>query len=327
MVFIETKVESLMNIISTKVVLVIRRICFALVLGAGLGLTACGTSTTSDGRINVVASTNVWGEIAKEIGGDRVDVSSFISNPSTDPHSYEADAQNQLAIANAKVVIENGGGYDDFMGTMLSASGSKATVINALQMATSAMMPTYPPGTLAPLFFVANEHVWYSLKTVKAVAERIQTALSAADPAHASAYKANERAFDAKTEALDAVMSNFRRTHPTPLAVGITEPVPVYVLDELGLKVITPTTFSKAIEEGSGVPVLVMQQVQQQISSHQIKALVYNAQTSGPETSAVLKTAASSGVPTVPVTETIPTGMTYVSWMTAQVEAIMKAVG
>lgn len=328
MIFVKAKVESLMNIIPTKVVPVIRRLALALVLVAGLGLTACGTSTASDGRISVVASTNVWGEIAHEIGGDRVDVTSFISNPSADPHSYEADAQNQLAVANAKIVIENGGGYDDFMTQMLSASGSKATVINAVAVAADAMRPVYLGGNghVAPPATITNEHVWYSLTTVMTMANKIEASLSAADPAHTSTYKANDQAFLTKVRALGAVTANFRRTHPTPPAVGITEPVPVYLLNDMGITVITPTAFSKAIEEGTGVPVLVMQQVHQQISNHQIRALVYNAQTSGPETSQVLAAATSSHVPAVPVTETIPSGMSYISWMTSQVDAIIKAV-
>jgi zinc/manganese transport system substrate-binding protein len=316
-----------MNIIPTKVVLVIRRLALSVALISGLGLTACGTSTSSDGRISVVASTNVWGQIASEIGGDRIDVTSFISNPNADPHSYEADAQNQLALANAKVVIENGGGYDDFMGQMLNASGSKATVINAVQVASKAMESIHlgPPYTTVP-GTIANEHVWYSLSTVMAMADKIDAALAAADPAHAGAYKANDLAFQTKVKALGAVLAHFRRTHPTPPSVGITEPVPMYLLTDMGIKVITPTTFSKAIEEGTGVPVLVMQQVQQQISGHQIKALIYNAQTSGPETTTMLSVASTSGVAAVPVSETIPAGMTYMSWMTSQVDAIMKAV-
>src|SRR5581483_6282531 len=141
-------------------------------------------------------------------------------------------------------------------------------------------------------------------------AAHIADALAATDPAHAAAYKANAAAFTKKVNALGAISSNFRRTHPASPSVGITEPVPVYLLNDMGIHVATPFAFSKAIEEGNGVPVAVMQQTEQQISGHQIKALVYNAQTTGPETTTILGVATSSGVPTVPVTETIPTGMT-----------------
>lgn len=316
MILMTHRLESLMNIIPSKVVPVIRRLSLSIALVAGLGVSACTTSTAPNGRISIVASTNVWGQIASEIGGDKVSVTSFISNPNADPHSYEADAQNQLALANATVVIENGGGYDDFMGTMLSASGSKATVINAV--AISRKKPD-GQGNL-------NEHVWYDLTTVTAVARQIQSDLTAADPAHASTYTANEAAFEKQIQDLGAINANFRRTHPVPPSVGITEPVPVYLLNDMGIHVATPFAFSKAIEEGNGVPVAVMQQTEQQISSHQIKALVYNAQTTGAETTTVLGVASASAVPTVPVTETIPTGMTYVSWMRSEINAIIKAV-
>ena len=293
-------------------VVVSRPLALALVLCAAIGLTACGAGTTSEGRVSVVASTNVWGSIAQTIGGDRVDVTSFISNPAADPHSYEADAQNQLAVSRAKLVIENGGGYDDFMQRMLRASNATAPVINAVQVSGK------KPDASGDL----NEHVWYDLTVVQSVAGAIQQDLVRVDPAGKASYEANLRTFVVGLHALEASLGTGGGK-----PVGITEPVPVYLLDAMHLSVVTPRAFSKAIEEGTGVPARLLQQVENQIRDHRIVALVYNAQTTGPETTAVLTAAGAAHVPVVPVTETVPVGQTYLAWMKAQIAAIQKAVG
>ncbi len=152
----------------------------ALLTSASLALLAgCGDSSdAADGkstsaRVAVVASTNVYGDIVRRVGGDRVDVTSVISDPDQDPHSYEADPQNQLALSKAKVVVENGGGYDDFVDRMLrSGRNDSARVINAVAVS----------GKTAPKGGELNEHVWYDFPTVAKVADRIAAALARGRP-------------------------------------------------------------------------------------------------------------------------------------------------
>ena len=151
---------------------------------AVLLLAGCATSaptSTATGKIDVVASTNVWGNIASTVGGDEVSVTSFIDDPSKDPHEYEADGQNQLAISHAAVVIENGGGYDDFVDTMLKASPSQAIVINAVKVS----------GLSAPAGGELNEHVWYDFPTVDKVIDKVQAAFAKARLAEQSTFSAN----------------------------------------------------------------------------------------------------------------------------------------
>lgn len=288
----------------------------ALSLLAACGGSSTGTASSSGGTLNVVASTNVWGGIAQQIGGDNVTVTSFISDPNQDPHSYEANTRNQLAIKNAQLVIENGGGYDDFMDTLVKAAGSPNTVINAVDIS----------GKKATAGDELNEHVWYDFPTAIKVAGVIESKLSAADPSKAETFKANLATFTQKVQGMQGLEAKIKAAHHGA-GVAITEPVPVYLLGASGLVNKTPAAFSEAIEEGNDVPVAVLNDALKLFSDKQVAALVYNEQTTGPITEKVKSAAAAASIPVVPVTETMPPGSTYVDWMTKQLNALSVALG
>jgi zinc/manganese transport system substrate-binding protein len=295
----------------------------ALLTSASLALLAgCGSSSGSadaksaPARVAVVASTNVWGDIARRIGGDRVDVTSVISDPDQDPHSYEADPQNQLALSKAKVVVENGGGYDDFVDRMLkSGHNDSAEVINAVEVS----------GKTAPKGGELNEHVWYDFPTVARVADRISAALAKADPGAAGAFAKNAAAFKAKLAPLEAEEARIKKAHGGE-GVAITEPVPLYMTEASGLVNRTPAQFSEAIEEGDDVSPRVLKESLALFSGKKVKVLVYNEQTSGPQTAKAEAAAKAAGIPVVPVTETLPKGKDYLGWMTDNVDALASAL-
>ncbi|MFG2810198.1 metal ABC transporter solute-binding protein, Zn/Mn family [Streptomyces massasporeus] len=295
----------------------------ALLTSASLALLAgCGSSSDSaDGkstpaRLAVVASTNVYGDIARRIGGDRVDVTSVISDPDQDPHSYEANPQNQLALSKAKVVIENGGGYDDFVDHMLKGGHNDSVeVINAVDVS----------GRTAPEGGELNEHVWYDFPTIATVADRISTALAEADPGDAAAFEKNTAAFKAELKPLEAREAQIKKAHGGD-GVAITEPVPLYMLEASGLVNRTPAEFSEAIEEGDDVSPRVLRENLALFSGKKVKALVYNEQTSGPQTEKAEAAAKAAGIPVVPVTETLPSGKDYLGWMTANLDALASAL-
>ncbi|MFF4029867.1 metal ABC transporter solute-binding protein, Zn/Mn family [Streptomyces sviceus] len=301
----------------------------ALLLGASVALlTGCGSSTDSgsDGgvsgapaaasKVAVVASTDVYGDIVSHIGGDKVSVTSVISDPDQDPHSYEASTQNQLALSKAKIVVENGGGYDDFVDRMLRSGGnSSAEVINAVKVS----------GRTAPKGGELNEHVWYDFPTVSRIADRIAAALGKADPANAATFTKNADAFKAGLKPLEATEAQIKKAHGGE-AIAITEPVPLYMTGASGLVNKTPADFSEAIEEGDDVSPKVLQEALALFTAKQVKALVYNAQTSGPQTERSEQAARAAGIPVVPVTETLPTGKDYLSWMTGNVDALANAL-
>ncbi|MFF7132660.1 zinc/manganese transport system substrate-binding protein [Streptomyces sp. SAI-126] len=301
----------------------------ALLFSASVALLAgCGSSSDSgnDGsaaaapagssKVAVVASTNVYGDIVSRIGGDKVSVTSVISDPDQDPHSYEASTQNQLALSKAKVVVENGGGYDDFVDRMLKSSGnSSAEVINAVKVS----------GRSAPKGGELNEHVWYDFPTVARIADRMAAALGKADPANAAAYTRNAEAFKADLKPLEAKEAQIKKEHGGA-AIAITEPVPLYMTAASGLVDKTPAEFSEAIEEGTDVSPKVLQEALALFTGKQVEALVYNEQTSGPQTEKSEQAAKAAGIPVVPVTETLPSGKDYLSWMTGNVDALANAL-
>lgn len=298
------------------------RIGLGALLVSAVLVSCSSTSSTGDSaaatgadQILVVASTDVWGSIATSIGGRKVKVTSIISDPSADPHSYEADVPNQLAISKAAVVIENGGGYDDFVAKMMSSADSRATVINAVDIS----------GYAATAGDQLNEHVWYDFPTVDKVVDRIRTTLSAADPADAATFDANAKKFTAQVALLQQKEAAIKAVG-AGAGVAITEPVPLYMLDAVGLVNKTPPEFSEAIEGETDAPAAVMSRTLALFSGKQVKALVYNEQTTGPQTEQVLAAARANGIAVVPVTETLPGGTDYLGWMGANLDAIAKAV-
>ncbi|MFJ4439326.1 metal ABC transporter solute-binding protein, Zn/Mn family [Streptomyces sp. NPDC088923] len=274
------------------------------------------SSGSSAERVAVAASTNVYGDIVRSVGGDKVEVTSFISDPDQDPHSYEADTRNQLALSKAKLVVENGGGYDDFMDRMLKSAGnSSADVLNAVKIS----------GKTAPEGGELNEHVWYDLPTVAKLADRIAAALGKAAPADADTFKTNAEKFKADLKPLEGKEAALKKAHGGE-GIGITEPVPLYMTEAAGLVNKTPEDFSEAIEEGDDVSPKVLQETLALYKDKKVKALVYNSQTSGPQTEKVADAAKSAGVPEVPVTETLPKGEDYLAWMGATIDALAAAL-
>jgi zinc/manganese transport system substrate-binding protein len=287
-----------------------------LVAACGSSSDQGGTSPVSAARVQVVASTNVYGDIVKQIAGERVDVTSIISDPDQDPHSYEANTQTQLSLSKAQIVIENGGGYDDFMDKMLKSAGNtSAKVLNAVDIS----------GHKAPAGGALNEHVWYDFPSMEKLVTQLATTLSGVDAANASTYTANATAFNAKVKQLEDTEASIKAS-ANGAGAAITEPVPVYLLTACGLVNKTPAEFSEAIEEGTDVPAAVLQQTLGLFSGKQVKLLAYNEQTSGPETEKVLAAAKANNIAVVPVTETLPDGKDYLSWMTGNVDAIRSAV-
>ena len=291
-----------------------------LAVAATLALGACGggstaaTGTPADGgKIAVVASTNVYGSIAVAIGGDAVEVHSIIDRPDADPHSYEATAQDKLAVSKAAVGIENGGGYDDFFGQLASGILDPAKVVNVSESS----------GLDTGADF--NEHVWYSLPTMSALADELAKRFTALDAGHASAFAANAATFKHGVGVLEGELSALKAAHPGASA-AITEPVPLYLLEAAGLANRTPGEFSAAIENGSDVPTTVLRATLELMKSGTVDLLAYNEQTEGPQTLEVKKAAQAAGVPVVDFAETLPAGTTYLQWMGANTANITKAL-
>ncbi|WP_307857622.1 metal ABC transporter solute-binding protein, Zn/Mn family [Paenarthrobacter sp. DKR-5] len=287
------------------------------VLGAALVLTGCGsTAANKDGRVSVVASTNVYGDLARTIGGGKVAVTSIIDKVSQDPHSYEADARDKLAISRAAVLIENGSGYDPFLRKLAGDAG-----VDSNRIITASAVSGLPGYGSADF----NEHVWYSFDAMTRTADAVAAKLAQADPTDAGTFRTNAAAFKKSLAQLAARAAAVKAAHPgTPAAV--TELVPLYLLQACGFRDVTPEQFTSAIEAGSDVPPGVLKAATDQLSGGEAKLLAYNSQTEGPQTRVLKRAAESAGVPVVDFSETLPAGQDYLQWMGSNLDNVAAAV-
>jgi len=288
----------------------------AIVAASVLLLAGCSAATPAptDQRIQIVASTDVYGSIAQAIGGSLVTVTSIISDPAQDPHSFEANARVQLELSRADIVIENGAGYDDFVDTMLHGlDNHDVTLLNVTTLSGKPMTADF------------NEHLWYDFPTIERLVIQLVKTLAAASPAGTNTFQTNAQNFAVRLAGLESrTASLHQRFDGTPVA--ITEPVSGYLLAAAGLKVVSPRAFSAAIEEGTDVAPGVLNDTIALFTQRKVDLLVYNAQTTGSQTQLVLQAAHKNKIPVIAVTETLPPGMDYLRWMGANLSAVERAL-
>ncbi|MDT2009551.1 ABC transporter permease [Rhodococcus opacus] len=311
-----------------------------LSVAAALTLTACGSDQENDtaaGPVTVVASTNVWGSVAQSVAGNRAEVTSIITEPSSDPHSFEASPADAATISDASLVVSNGGGYDQFVDDILASSdgNSDRRTVNAVDILESgapagqdrhesAAAPSGEPhgghehGDI-------NEHVWYDVAAVDATAHAIADQLGELDPEGAATYRANADTFSGQLAQITAVTDSIAATHRDAPVVQ-TEPIAHYLLEEAALRDVTPEGFTSAIENGNDPAAADIAAIRQLFADKQVKALVYNVQTQDDVTQDVRATAEAARIPVVEVTETLPEGLDYLQWQTDTVKALAAAL-
>ena len=291
-----------------------------------LVLTACSSSASPGGNtgnslpassgkttIEVVAAENFWGSIAAQIGGNHVHVVSIITNPNTDPHVYEPTAADGRTMAGAQMVIENGIGYDPWVPQLLKSAGSKATVLNV--------------GDLVGVAEGGNPHRWYNPTDTQTVIAQITADYQKIDPGDAAYFAQQQAAFN--TVALkqyNALIASIKSTYGgTP--VGASESIFSMLAPALGLNLITPYSFLRAISEGTEVTAADKQTIDAQIQQHQIKIYVYNSQNVTPDVQAQLQEVKAAHIPYATITETLqPASSTYQAWQTRQLLGIQAAL-
>jgi zinc/manganese transport system substrate-binding protein len=279
-------------------------------------LAACGapsTGTTSNQTLSVVAGQNFWGSIASQLGGSRVSVTSVVTNPNADPHDYETSTKDARAFATADYVILNGAGYDDWGSKLLSAN----------------------PAQNRKVFVVAdllhkkagdNPHFWYNPDWVEHVADRITADYKAIDSADASYFDHQRAAFRTALQPYHDRIAKIKASFSgTP--VGSTESIFAYLSDALGLNLISPPGFMKAVAEGNDPPAQTLAEFQDLISGKKIRLLVYNVQTSTSITENLKLMAAQNSIAVVGVSETLqPVDATFQEWQDAQLVALQNAL-
>jgi zinc/manganese transport system substrate-binding protein len=279
--------------------------------GGLLVLLAAFSSSRAE-PIKVVAAENVYGDIARQIGGSDVTVTSILSNPNQDPHEFEASASTARAIADARLVIYNGVGYDPWAVKLLSASKSASReVIEVAKLARKKAGD--------------NPHLWYDVATISALGSTLAIKMTQLDAEHRSGYTERGVAFEAAMAPLRGRIATLRAKHAdTP--VTATEPVFDYMAAALGLKM-RNSRFQLAVMNGTEPGAAAIAAFEQDLRNRAVKVLLYNTQTGQALAEQMRTIANEAGVPVVAITETMPPGQSYQVWMLGQLDELDRALG
>jgi zinc/manganese transport system substrate-binding protein len=268
--------------------------------------------------VQVVAAENFWGSIATQVGGTHAHVVSIITNPNTDPHVYEPTAADARTVAGAQLVIENGIGYDPWVKKFLAADSSNPTVLSV--------------GDLVGVADGGNPHRWYNPSDVQTVIGEMVKDFQKVDPGDSAYFSAQRTQFNTVAlakyhAAIAAISAKYAGTK-----VGASESIFSMLAPALGLDLITPYSFLKAISEGTDVSAADKQTIDKQIARHEIKIYVYNSQNVTPDVQGQLAEVKAQHIPYATITETLaPANAPYQDWQTTQLlgiqAALAKAVG
>jgi zinc/manganese transport system substrate-binding protein len=289
----------------------------AALASAALVVTGCGSAGTGGavghGAITAVGAESQYANVISQIGGRYVTVTAIMSNPNTDPHSFEASPSVAQSVSAAKLIVQNGVGYDGFMNKIEAASANSSRKVIDVQT-----LLGLPDST-------RNPHLWYDPKTMPKVAAALVKDLSALAPSHAAYFRSRAKRFHASLQPWLRALSAFSRAHPhTPVAT--TEPVGDYMLHAAGTTNLTPWNLQADVMNGVDPAPQDISLQDNLFKDHRVKVFLYNQQVTDTLTQSFLRQAARYHVPVVGVYETMPSGFSYQSWMLAEVAAMTRAV-
>jgi zinc/manganese transport system substrate-binding protein len=288
-------------------------VALALML-SGCDRSATAPSRAGGGGFQVVAAENFWGSIAAQLAGTKASVTSIIVDPGTDPHSYEPNAQDARTMAGAQLAIVNGIGYDNWAPKLLAASPLSGRIVLNV-------------GGLLGLHDGDNPHQWYSPASVTRVVERIVADYDALEPSASAYFAQRERLFETRDLArYDALRKEIRAKYAgTP--VGYSESIFRPLGEDLGLRLLTPYSFAKAIAEGGDVSAQDKQATDTQARKRLIKIWVFNSQNVTPDVQRINDIARAEKIPIATVTETLsPPSDSFEQWQVAELEGIARAL-
>jgi zinc/manganese transport system substrate-binding protein len=281
---------------------------------AGCATNHAGVQDAEGVPLHVIAAENFWGSIAAQLGGTKVDVQSIITNPDTDPHDYDPSAADARSIATANVVIENGIGYDPWVSKLIAADRpADFQLVNV--------------GDIVKVADGGNPHRWYNPTDVHTVIAAITAAYEAANPDWTAYFASQEKNFETKglaqyTDLITQIKATYAGT-----PVGASESIFAMMAPALGLNLLTPPTFLRAISEGTDPTSADKQTIDNQIKTHAIKVYVYNSQNATPDVQAQVDEAKAAGIPVTTITETLaPASATFQDWQVAQLTALQAAL-
>jgi zinc/manganese transport system substrate-binding protein len=286
------------------------RQCLHRLIGGLVGLIA-STSVALAAPIKIVAAENFYGDIAKQIGGPDVSVTSILSNPDQDPHLFELSPSVARDVSATRIVIYNGIDYDPWMEKLLGAalSDDRKTIVVA---------------DLIGKKIGDNPHIWYDPVTVSALAKKLSDTLIAEDLANKAGYEQRLARFEESLKPIHGKIGELRqRFAGTP--VTATEPIFGYVFDALGMEV-RNQTFQLAVMNNTEPSASDVASFENDLKTHRVKLLVYNSQATDPTADRMRKIAKAAGIPVVAAVETAPADENYQSWMMNELDAVERAL-
>jgi zinc/manganese transport system substrate-binding protein len=293
-------------------------VALGVAVAAGCSTRTAATTPGSagfSGKLIVVAAENFWGSVALQLGGDRVTETSIITNPDTDPHSYEATPNDAKLVARAQVFIQNGIGYDTSWAPKL-VSANPASGRDVLTV-----------GDVVGLKDGDNPHQWYSHDSVYKVVDAIVAEYKKLDPADAAYFDSRKQTFESTTLAAYNQLESDIKAEYAGTPIGASESIVSPLADTLGLKMATPSSFLKDISEGDDPSVADKSTIDAQIKGRQIKVYVYNSQNSTPDIATQVAEAKAAGIPVTTVTETLaPASATFQDWMVSELQGLKTAL-
>lgn len=297
----------------------VTRAAVAVPLGVAvvtLSLAGCRSPSTpgAGGRLPVAASIDAWGSVLAQIGGTKVRETSILTDPNTDPHDYEPTPADGRTIADSAVFVENRVGYDTWAAKWLGASPSSGRQV----VDVGAVTGTPDDG---------NPHRWYDPANVRQVAGAITSALAAAEPGDADYFREREKAFlGSDLAAYTSLIASIRASY-AGVPIGASESIVSPLAAALGLDLITPLPFLKAISEGTDPSSADKATIDRQIAGRRLEVYVVNSQNSTPDVQRQVDAAGAQGIPVVPLTETLaPAGATFQQWQVRQLTALQAAL-
>jgi len=261
--------------------------------------------------INIVAAENFYGDVAQQIGGAAVSVTSILSNPDQDPHLFEASPSVGRAVSAARIDVYSGIDYDPWMEKLLGAakSSDRKTIVVA---------------ELVGKKTGDNPHIWYDVTIMQTFAKALADDLGSADPAHRADYQRRLAQFQKSLERIEAKITALKgRLAGTE--VTATEPVFGYMIEALGMKS-RNLSFQLAVMNNTEPSASDVAGFEDDLKQHRVKLLVYNAQASDPIAEHMMKLAKASDIPVVGASETEPPGLTYQAWMQSELDAVDHAL-
>jgi zinc/manganese transport system substrate-binding protein len=285
----------------------------ALAATATAAYSSRATAAPDGGKIVAVGAESQYADVIGQVGGRFVQASAVMSNPNTDPHSFEASIAVARAVGSARLVVQNGLGYDGFMNTIESAVPNGGRTVIDVQRLLG--LPGSTP----------NPHLWYDPATMPKVADAIAAALSAIQPSHAAYFRANAAAFTASLKPLYAAIASFKSAYPGA-RVAVSEPVADYLLAALGTSNLTPWTFQADVMNGIDPSPQDVAAQRALLTGHKVAAFLDNRQVTDALTESFTGLAARNHIPVTGVSETMPAGYHYQTWMLAEVRDLRTAV-